>query len=135
MCVLWLFPDRRLALCGLAGRSGCLCVCCGSSLTGDLPCAVWPAGVAACVCGGSSLTSDLPCAVWPAGVAACVYGGSSLTGDLPCAVWPARVATCVRVLWLFPDQRLAECGLARLTNYICVDNLSYCDFCVLLLYL
>ena len=32
MCVLWLFPDRRLALCSLAGRGGCLCVCCGSSL-------------------------------------------------------------------------------------------------------
>ena len=51
-----------------------MCVFCGSSLTGDLPSAVWPVGVAACVCvcGGSSLTGDLPCAVWPAGVAACV---------------------------------------------------------------
>ena len=39
--VLWLFPDRRLALCGLAGRGDCLCVFCGSSLTGDLPSAVW----------------------------------------------------------------------------------------------
>ena len=27
-----------------------MCVCGGSSLTGDLPSAVWPAGVAACVC-------------------------------------------------------------------------------------
>ena len=60
-----------------------------------------------CVCGGSSLTGDLPCAVWPAGVAACVFCGSSLTGDLPCAVWPAGVAACVCVLWLFPDRRLA----------------------------
>ena len=50
VCVLWLFPDRQLALCGLAGRGDCLCVCGGSSLTGDLPSAVWPAGVAACVC-------------------------------------------------------------------------------------
>ena len=45
--VLWLFPDRRPAECGLAGRV--CCVCCGSSLTGDLPSVVWPAGFAACV--------------------------------------------------------------------------------------
>ena len=42
--------NSSVALCGLAGRGGCLCVCCGSSLTGDLPFVVWPAGVAACVC-------------------------------------------------------------------------------------
>ena len=57
-----------------------------------------------------------------------VICGSSLTGDLPCAVWPAGVAACIRVLWLFPDWRLAECGLARLT-YVYFDNLSYSDFC------
>ena len=80
-------------------------MCCGSSLTGDLPCAVWLAGVAACVC-VLWLFPDprLPCAVWPAGVAACVCGGSSLISDMPSAVWP------------------------DLQIIICFDNLSYCDF-------
>ena len=39
----------------------CVYVCCGSSLPGDLSCAVWPAGVAACVC-------VCVFAIWPAGL-------------------------------------------------------------------
>ena len=51
----------------------------------------------------------------------CVYVccGSSLTGDLPSAVWPAGLAACVRVLWLLPDRRLAECGLAGRVGCMC----------------
>ena len=64
-------------------------MCCGSSLTGDLPSAVWPAGLVphVFVCCDSSLTGDLPSAVWPAGLVPheFVCCGSSLTGDLPSA--------------------------------------------------
>ena len=76
-------------------------VCCGSSLTGDLPSAVWPAGLVppVLVCRGSSLTGDLPSAVWPAGLVppVLVCRGSSLTGDLPSAVWPAGLVPPVLV--------------------------------------
>ena len=61
-------------------------MCCGSSLTGDLPSVVWPAGLVphVFVCRSSSLTGDLPSAVWPAGLVPHVFvcRGSSLTGDL-----------------------------------------------------
>ena len=59
-------------------------MCCGSSLTGDLPCAVWSAGVAACVC-VVALPSPATCLV-----------RSGRQGWL-----------LVCVLWLFPDRRLA----------------------------
>ena len=86
--VLQLLPDRRPAKCGLAGRVGSACVCSGSSLTSDLPSAVWPAGLGphVFVCSGSSLTSDLPSAVWPAGLVPHVFVccGSSLTDRCEC---------------------------------------------------
>ena len=48
-----------------------LCTCCYSSLAGDLPSAVWPAGFAVVyVCCFSFLTGNVPSAVWPAGFAA-----------------------------------------------------------------
>ena len=87
--------------CDLISRIGCMQMCCSFSLTGDLPSAVWPAGLAphVFVCCGSSLTGDLPSAVWPAGLAPHVFVccGSSLTGDLPSAVWPAGFAPHVFV--------------------------------------
>ena len=86
-----------------------MCVCGGSSLTGDLPSAVWPAGVAACVCVWWLFPDRrlALCGLAGRGDCLCVCCGSSLTGDLPCAVWPAGVAACVCVWWLFPDRRLA----------------------------
>ena len=76
-----------------SGRQGLLrvYVCCGSSLTGDLTSAVWPAGFAACVC---------------------------------CSVC-ACVVAFVRVLWLLPDRRPAECGLAgRVWSVCCGSSLT-----------
>ena len=66
VCVLRLLPDRRPAECGLAGRVGpaCVCVCCGSSLTGDLPSAVWPAGLVPHVF-ALWLLRDLFSTIWP----------------------------------------------------------------------
>ena len=43
-----------------------------------------------------------------------------LTGDLQSAVWPAGFAAFVPVLWLFPDRRLALCGLAGRGDCLCV---------------
>ena len=105
-CVLQLLSDQQPAECILAsGFVACLCF--GSSLTGDLPSAVWPAGLVphVFVCCGSSLTGDLPSAVWPAGLVPHVFVccGSSLTSDLPSAVWPAGLVPHVCVLWLLRD--------------------------------
>ena len=63
-----LYYIRTLSVVSSAGLAACMC--CGSSLTGDLPSAVWPAGLVphVFVCRGSSLTGDLPSAVWPAGL-------------------------------------------------------------------
>ena len=76
-------------------------VYCGSSLTGWRS-AVWPAGLVACVCVccGSSLTRDVPSMIWPAGLSACVCVLQLLfrTGDLPSAVWPAGLVACVCVV-------------------------------------
>ena len=71
-------------------------MCCCSSLTGDLPSAVWPAGftvVYVCCC--SSLTGDLPNVVWPAGFAVVyVCCCSSLTGDLPKSLYIIVSLSC-----------------------------------------
>ena len=85
-----------MSLLGLAGRvcSCVLYVCCCSSLTGNLPNAVWPAGLLLCMCVVAlPWLENLPSVVWPAGFAAVyVCCGSSLTGDLPSAVWLAGFA-------------------------------------------
>ena len=96
-----LYYIRTLSVRGLISRIGHMHMCCGSSLTGDLPSAVWPAGLVphVFVCCGSSLTGDLPSAVWPAGLVPHVFVccDSSLTGDLPSAVWPAGLVPHVFV--------------------------------------
>ena len=43
-----------------------------------------------------------------------------LTGDLPSVDWPPGFAAFVPVLWLFPDRRLALCGLAGRGGCVCV---------------
>ena len=46
-----LYYIRTLSAVSSAGLATCIYMCCGSSLTGDLPSAVWPAGlVRMCLC-------------------------------------------------------------------------------------
>ena len=84
--------------CGLISRIGHMHMCCGSSLTGELPSAVWPAGLVphVFVCCGSSLTGELPSAVWPAGLVLHVFVrcGSSLTNRCECFANHIACSTC-----------------------------------------
>ena len=104
-----------------------LLICCGSSLTGDLPSAVWPAGLAACVC--MCLLRLLPdrrpaeCGLAGRVGSMCVYV------CVAAPPWPAELAACVCmcVLWFLLDRRPAECGLAGRDDHLrtcCGSSLS-----------
>ena len=87
--VLQLLPDRRPAECGLAGRVGPACVYVLHLLPDRRPAeAVQPAGLVphVFVCCGSSLTGDLPSVVRPAGLVPHVFVccGSSVTDGCEC---------------------------------------------------
>ena len=89
-------------------------MCCGFSLTGNLPSAICPAGIVL----GLHVYLVCPCQATGPGreclTCTCIYVCMcvvSLTGDLPSAVWPAGFAVFVRVLWLFSDRRPTQCAV------------------------